>query len=215
MKHFLFSFFVPLSTAAAIRTLVACSLLVFAAHGIAAPGAHGPNGEHLDDRAAVRSASIAPRVEAHTEIFELVAELRKGEFAIVLDRYTTNEPVLGAKVEVEAGPAKASAEFRPEQGDYVVTDPAFIKALSSPGEHSLVFTILEGQDSDLLDATFRNTDGGSNRLRQHDHDHEHEHEHEFERALWGAAGLGALGLIGGVALWRQRQRRKTVRQGDL
>ena len=89
---------------------LAALLLVANAPALAAPGAHGPNGEHLDGPTTMRAASALPRVEAKSETFELVAELRASELAIVVDRYESNEPVLGAKLEVEraslAGPTR-------------------------------------------------------------------------------------------------------------
>ena len=44
------------------------------------PGAHGPNGEHLDGPVAATSGngSATPRLEAHSEDFELVATLGGG-----------------------------------------------------------------------------------------------------------------------------------------
>jgi hypothetical protein len=190
---------------------------------LAAPGAHGPNGEHLDVTTAKSAASALPRVEAHTEAFELVAELRAGELAIVVDRYASNEPVLGARLEVESGPLKAIAAFRTEQGDYVITDAALLKALAAPGEHGLVFTLVAGADSDLLDGTLVNAAGGAATTAvkgDHGHahggdDHGHGHDHDLERAAWTGAGVAALGLIGGIAWWRQRRREAATLQGGL
>jgi hypothetical protein len=200
-------------------------LLVATTSAIAAPGAHGPNGEHLDGPTTMRGASALPRVEAKSETFELVAELRAGELSIVVDRYDSNEPVLGAKLEVESGALKAVAAFRAEQGDYAVTEPAMLKALAAPGEHGLVFTLVAGKDSDLLDGTLV-TAGGSGAAaaiaakNDHGHahgtdDHGHGHGHELERAAWIGAGVAALGLIGGIAWWRQRRREADKLQGGL
>ena len=113
-------------------------LLCVHAVSIAGPGAHGPNGEHLDGPTTVRAVAALPRVEAQTEAFELVAELRASELSILVDRYASNEPVLGARLDVESGAFKAVAAFRAEQGDYVATDAALLKALAAPGEHGLV-----------------------------------------------------------------------------
>lgn len=175
----------------------------------AAPGAHGPNGEHLDASTTMRAASALPRVEAKSETFELVAELRTNELVIVVDRFESNEPVLGAQLEVESGSLKAVAAFRAEQGDYAVTDAAMLKALAAAGEHGLVFTLVAGKDSDLLDSTLVAAGGGHEHAHDtddHDHDHGHGHDHERERAAWIGAGVAALGLIGGIAWWRRRRR---------
>jgi hypothetical protein len=207
-----------LAPAALSAVLLVTNTLTFAA-----PGAHGPNGEHLDGPAAVRAASALPRVEAKSEAFELVAELRAGELAIVVDRYDSNEPVLGAKLEVESGALKANAAFRAEQGDYAVTDPALLKALAAPGEHGLVFTLVAGQDSDLLDGTLVTTgavSAAAATAAKDDHGHahgaeDHGHDHEWGRATWIGAALAALGLIGGIAWWRQRRRNASKLQGGL
>ena len=188
---------------------------------LAAPGAHGPNGEHLDGPASMRAASSLPRVEAKSEAFELVAELRASELAILIDRYESNEPVLGAKLEVESGPLKAVAAYRAEQGDYVVTDAAMLKALAAPGEHGLVFTLVAGKDSDLLDGTLvgpASQAAAATAKDDHGHAHggdDHGHGHELERAAWIGAGVAALGLLGGIAWWRQRRREAGKLQGGL
>ncbi|MBC7734898.1 MAG: hypothetical protein H7306_23885 [Bacteriovorax sp.] len=208
-------------TAAALGAL----LLIAAPFALAGPGAHGPNGEHLDGPTTVRAASALPRVEAQTDTFELVAELRPSELVIVIDRFESNEPVLGAKLEVESGTLKAVAAFRAEQGDYAVTDAALLKALAAPGEHGLVFTLVAGKESDLLDATLVTAGGGvaataskNDHGQAHgsgDHDHSLGHDHELERAAWIGAGVAVLGLIGGVGWWRQRRRDTGKLQGGL
>lgn len=198
---------------------LATVLLVAYAPAIAAPGAHGPNGEHLDGQATLRGAAALPRFEAKSEAFELVAELRAGELAIVVDRYESNEPVLDAKLEVETGTLKAVATFRAEQGDYVFTDAALLKTLAAPGEHGLVFTLVAGNDSDLLDGTLVSAAGRADTsTTKHGHstdDHGHGHDHELERTAWIGAGVVALGLIGGIAWWRQRHRDADKPQGGL
>lgn len=188
---------------------------------LAGPGAHGPNGEHLDGPATMRAASALPRVEAKSESFELVAELRPSELAIMVDRFETNEPVLGAKVEVESGPLKAVAAFRGEQGDYAITDAGMLKALAAPGEHGLVFTLVVGKESDLLDGTLVSTAGRvvtATAKDKHGHTHggdDHGHNHELERAAWIGAGIAALGMMGGIGWWRQHRRQARHQLGGL
>lgn len=200
--------------ALALGALLVCSNTFV----LAAPGAHGPDGEHLDGPTTMRAASALPRVEAKSEAFELVAELRASELAIIVDRFETNEPVLGARLEVESGPLKAVAAFRAEQGDYVVTDAAMLKALAAPGEHGLVFTLLAGKEADLLDGTLVTTAGGVAARDAHGHGHggdDHGHDHALERAAWIGAGVAALGLIGAVAWRRQRRLHAAKLQGGL
>ncbi len=118
--------------------------------------AHGPEGDHdhgADASAATDSSEshAAPRMEARTEAFELVATLEAGELSVMVDRYATNEPVLGGQVDVELNGIQAQGAFHADQGDYAFTDPALLKALAQPGHHALVFTVVSGDDSDLLE----------------------------------------------------------------
>ncbi len=100
----------------------------FAAVASASPGAHGPNGEHLDtNQTGSAAVSTAPQLDAKSELFELVARLDGGELSILIDNFATNEPVLKADVEVESGSLKAKARFHADLGDYAVDDPAMLK----------------------------------------------------------------------------------------
>jgi hypothetical protein len=131
-----------------------CAMLLGVTPAVfAAPGAHGPDGEHLDGPAAKVGAAKSPRMEAYSDLFELVATLGGGELSILIDRYATNEPLLNATVEVESGALKAKAKFHADHGDYSIDDAAFLKAISVSGAHPLVFTILAGSESDLLNGT--------------------------------------------------------------
>lgn len=163
-----------------------------------APGAHGPNGEHLDapNGAAVLAGSV-PRFEAKSEAFELVARLAGGELSMFINRYQTNEPVNNAKVELELGNLKATAPFHADQGDYAVADEAFLKAVSTPGEHAIVITLTAGTEADLLEGTLTVP------AEAHGHDHD-DHGHLLERVGVGAA---VVALVGGAG-WMLRRRRK-------
>lgn len=173
------------------------ALLLAASPALAGPGAHGPNGEHLDAPSTQRAGPALPRLETRSEAFELVAELRAAELVIVVDRYETNEPVLGAKLDVESGGVKTIAAFRPEQGDYAATDAALLKALAASGEHGLVFTLVAGSESDLLDGTLVTATMQA--------DHRHGHLHGLERAALISAGITLLGLLVGIGWWRKRR----------
>lgn len=141
---------VRIATSAALLLVLALAL-----PAAAAPGAHGPDGEHLDAPAQAGSASSAPKLEATSELFELVATLSGGELSILVDKFATNEPVLGGQVEVESGDLKAVARFHADHGDYAVEDPQLLAALRQPGEHPLVFTVAAAGETDLLDGSLR------------------------------------------------------------
>lgn len=182
------------------KNFIACTSVLLAltmSPVLAAPGAHGPNGEHLDAPAAAGGGSAAPRIEAKSEAFELVGVLQGGELSILINRFETNEPVLNASVEVESGNLKAKAPFHADHGDYAVADEAFLKAIAKPGAHPLVITVTAGSDADLLDGTL-------NVSAEAD---DHGHEHGISWRTWVAGGLVALLLI--AATWRFLRRRRT------
>ncbi|MGE8131688.1 efflux RND transporter periplasmic adaptor subunit [Methylobacterium sp. NPDC080182] len=91
------------------------------------------------------SKTIAPRGEALSDAFELVAIPRDGTLTLFLDRFRTNEPVIGATVEVETpeGPKSATAT---SDGGYAL--PALW--LSKPGRHEFAITVTAGSDVDVL-----------------------------------------------------------------
>jgi len=173
-------------------------LLMCCGPAFAAPGAHGPGGEHLDAPASAAGGKAAPRVEASSELFELVARLQGGELSILVDRYESNEPVLGAELEVQFGELKAKARFHADHGDYAVDDAGFLKALAKPGDHALVFKIVAGPESDLLDGTLSIAVAGADA-------HDHAHDHLLERIAIGAGVLAVLAIA--AYGWKRRRPR--------
>jgi hypothetical protein len=188
---------------------LACSAMMCIAPAYAAPGAHGPNGEHLDTPGAGQhqhADTNVPRMEAASETFEIVGRLEDGELSILVDRFETNEPVLGGKVEVESNGIKAEGKFHMDHGDYAFTDERLLKALAQPGKHPLVFTVFAGNDSDLLQGTLDVT-------AAHHDDHGHDHVPGW---VW-KAGIAAMGvlLVGGLWLRRRSTNSKTRRDGGV
>jgi hypothetical protein len=180
-----------------LRRAVLAAWLCVAANAWAGPGAHGPNGEHLDGPAG-HSHSVgatAPRMETKSEAFELVATLAEDELSILIDRFATNEPVLGAQVEVQTGQVKAVAKFHADHGDYAVADAAFLKALATPGEHALVVTISAGKESDLLDGVLKVDAKAAV-----------EHQQAVPRWMWAVGAALLLAAAGGM-VWRNRRNR--------
>jgi hypothetical protein len=168
---------------------------------LAAPGAHGPNGEHLDAPASQAASSALPRLEAKTEAFELVATLQASELSVLIDRYATNEPVLGATLELEVSGIKARAAFRAEQGDYAFGDAKLLALLRTPGEHALVFTLVAGAENDLLDSTLVTT--AANAAAAADHGH----GHTLEYIAWGVGGVL---VLAGAYVWNRRRTAQAV-----
>ena len=111
----------------------------------------GPGHDHGAE-APVVAGEAAPRTEAHSELFEFVGVLQEVEgghaLLIYLDRYTTNEPVEAAIVEVEVGGQSATAEPQPD-GTYVLR----ARWLNQAGRHDLTVSITAGDEADLLAAS--------------------------------------------------------------
>jgi hypothetical protein len=162
---------------------------------LASPGAHGPNGEHLDGAATTAGHSAAPRVETFTESFELVGQLSGGELSVLVDRYETNAPVLNATLEVEYKGLKAPAKFHADLGDYAIDDPKLLAALSKPGSHPLLFTLIAGDESDLLEGTL---------IVSPEENEEHAH---FDGWPW-VIGAVVAAILAAIVLARRRKNRK-------
>lgn len=160
--------------------------------------AHGDE-DHSNDgkQAAQAQTAVQPRIETFTESFELVGQLQGKELSVFVDKYETNEPVLNGKLEVELGTLKTVGQYRPERGDYVIADEGFVKALAAPGNHSLVFTLTAGDESDLLEAT----------VDVHP-DANQETNNQFPLAWAGAGLLAVLALIA-LALRRRHSTQST------
>ncbi|MEW6123239.1 MAG: efflux RND transporter periplasmic adaptor subunit [Pseudomonadota bacterium] len=90
----------------------------------------------------------APRTEAASADFELVAVLREGVLTLYLDRFGDNAPVAGAAIEVDT-PEGTRAATEASPGTYQMPAPF----LAAPGAHDLAFTVTAGDTADLLAAT--------------------------------------------------------------
>jgi membrane fusion protein, heavy metal efflux system len=151
---------VPMHRLFAIGTAI--TVLFLATGGVPAHEGH----EHEPTPPPAR---MAARGEAQSEALELVAVAEGNAIAIYLDRFTSNEPVGRAEIEVEtpAGPITARAEA----GDvFRIAAPW----LEKPGKYDLIVTVTTDRDTDVLPVTLEipdpATDGGaaptSERLRQ-------------------------------------------------
>jgi cobalt-zinc-cadmium efflux system membrane fusion protein len=90
--------------------------------------------DHAEQAApAPASTSSSARAEARSEAFELVAVARGEELSIYLDRFTTNEPVEGAVIEVETPAGPITALGKPGEA-YRIAGPW----LTKPGPVDLI-----------------------------------------------------------------------------
>lgn len=108
-----------------------------------------PARAHGGDEAQPAAGAVAgaPRAEAASSAFELVAVARGQALVITLDRFATNEPITDGAVDVAEGDGSAKAEPQAD-GTYLLRAPW----VGKPGAHDLTFTVVAGQDSDLLTA---------------------------------------------------------------
>ena len=94
------------------------------------------------------AGTAAPRAEAASESFELVAVANTGALTIYLDRLRTNDPVANAALTVETPAGSVVASPEPD-GTYRLAAPWAIK----PGRYDLIFTVEADGMADVLIAT--------------------------------------------------------------
>lgn len=192
-----------LSVALVMCALVSSSLV------FASPGAHGPNGEHLDMEQGSQQA-LRPKFEAFTESFELLGELFPEQLIVYLHDFETNVPVVDASLELESGALSVSARFDEALNHYVIKNPDFIEQLNTSGEHEVVITVLTEDSGDLLVANLTIVDTLSNQTHlheeesQHEHDTDH-HDGEHHHFPWWAIGLSIVLFIVGYVFGRKNK----------
>ena len=120
-----------------LAVLAACLIAARAPEALAHAGHdHGPNQV---------PASVAPRFEAASDDFEVLAVLKGAELSVTLDRFRTNEPVAGATIEATVNGDKAVVEAIAD-GTYLIRS----SQLSRPGRAEVLLTIVVGDQTDLL-----------------------------------------------------------------
>ena len=157
------------------------------------PAVWASPGHDHGDAPAASVGTASPRVTSHSDLFELVGVVEKGEMTIFLDRYATNEPVKDAKIDVEIGNIKGVAAVQPD-GSYLFKNDV----LAKPGELAVSFTVIAGKDADLL--------AGDLKIGSPVDDHAHDAA-DKPWMRWAAYAGGALLLIViAVAVLRRRKR---------
>ena len=180
-----------------VRTLLLGTALAAAALPALA---HGDE-DHSEPHPVATPAPMAaqgPRAEARTDAFELVATLEQDRLVLHIDRFDTNEPVVGAQVEVDTGGVQAKATPA-SPGVYWIAQGT----LGQPGKHPLTITIETEDTADLLSATLEvpaapvvaATTGPTT-----------------ER--WMAWGLGGTLLLSGAGLVALRRRPRAITPGS-
>jgi hypothetical protein len=103
-------------------------------------------GDH-DKAPAAAPAAATPRFAAESEAFELVGVLESGSrLRLWLDRWSDNEPVRDARIELEVGTSKVVATPASDGVGYAATLPAPL----ADGVHPITVQVSVGTESDLL-----------------------------------------------------------------
>lgn len=182
-----------------LLSLLASVFLVLSLSVKSSPGAHGPNGEHLDMEQS-NQAIQRPKFETFTESFELLGEVFSNELIIYLHDFETNTPIQFASIDLDVGALTASAAYDEAENRYIVNDDKFINAINASGEHEVIATVLTEDSGDLLVANFvmpdTNTQSG---------DAEHSHDEEHHHFPWWALGLSIVVFALGFFLGRKNK----------
>ena len=150
--------------------------------------AHGDE-DHGAAPAPPTSNRQVPSAETHSPDFELFVQLQGDSLTVYLDRYADNQPVAGAQIEVDSETFKAT--LQPLSAGIYRTSAA---ALNRPGEHNLLFTVVAGEQSDLLDTVLSvspATDAA--------------HAPPSSRLWWWLGGPGLAALAALILLKRRRR----------
>ncbi len=170
-----------------MRQLLATALLAVAF------SAFGHGGEDHGAPPPALSQNVAPRASAATDEFEIVATLEGRQLLVHVDRFTSNEPVADAKVEVEgelAGAQGLASETSP--GTYLIELAADLPA----ARHPLTISIETSDSADLLSVELDTSQPASAT------------PHSHYRSEWTVWALAAVLLLAGAALLLLRRRRQ-------
>ena len=127
----------------------AVAAIIVVAVAALAPMAHAGEGHDHGDAAPVATGTGSPRVSSYSDLFELVGIVDAGVMTIFIDRHASNEPVIGAKVDVEVVAASGVAKglATPQADGTYRFEHAVLKEASAL---AVSFTVVAGTDTDLL-----------------------------------------------------------------
>jgi hypothetical protein len=188
-----------------LLSLLTLALLLLSLSAQSSPGAHGPNGEHLDMDQSNQPIQ-RPKFETFTESFELLGEVFSNELIIYLHDFETNTPTQFAIIDLEVGALTASASFDEAQNRYIINDVNFISALNVSGEHEVVATILTEDNGDLLVSNFLMPEANAQSDNaEHSHNESHEQGEEHHHFPWWALGLSIVVFAFGFFFGRKNK----------
>lgn len=130
--------------------MVRALLSFFACLLVIVPADAGPGHDHGDHGSETTTAMRdVPRIESAGTDLELVAVAEGLKLSIYLDRSATNEPVDGASIEVSGDGIAPVQAKRIAPGLYEIESDW----LDVPGTKALLFTVVAGETTDLLNGT--------------------------------------------------------------
>ena len=145
--------------------------------------------------------TIAPRIDASSNDFEIVAIARGDRLRLYLDTFKTNEPVKDAEIEIDtaAGTLKATPD---REGAYEVAAPWLLR----PGTYDLAITVQASGLVDVLTATLvipPSTPPASGLGGVRDRLSSFAAAWSRDLAFWAVAALAFLAGLGASGLWRR------------
>lgn len=199
-----------------MRSIITAALWSIALMAFSASfGALAHEGEdHGTADSARPQVAAAPRAEAASDHFELVAVARRGELTIFLDRFATNEPVANAKITVETPSGSTDAVAAADE-TYHLPAPWS----RTPGRYDLIFTIVSDGAADVLSVTLQVPDrpstpapAASSLLTSAAFAGGFNNRVAGSNLVAIAAGIGGF-FLGGVAVALVRRRRRSAAVG--
>ena len=145
--------------------------------------------------------TIAPRIDASSNDFEIVAIARGDRLRLYLDTFKTNEPVRDAEIEIDtaAGTLKAVPD---RDGAYEVAAPWLLR----PGTYDLAITVQASGLVDVLTATLTVPPstppaGGLGGMRERLSSFAAASSRDL--AFWAVAAVAFVAGLGASGLWRR------------
>jgi hypothetical protein len=122
------------------QLLIALSLTIVSA-AYAGPG-------HGEEKSTTAQAQTSPRFYAESDLYEAVGVINGKEITLYLDRYSSNELVKGAKIEIDLDGSKINSEPHGD-GEYLFRLKNKIKDQPT----AITITIIDDDVTDILAAT--------------------------------------------------------------